>query len=139
MKFLFEDSSDGDRILIFTTHENLKILKKNPDWLVDGTFDIAPKVYTQLFSFHTHFLGKSLPLIYCLLPDKEKRLYVKLFKLINYIDAEHHPRSINFDFEKSIHSAIRTVWAPCFIYGCFFHLCQSWLRRLKKFKLYLTY
>jgi len=29
MKFLFEDSSDGDRILVFTTHENLKILKKN--------------------------------------------------------------------------------------------------------------
>ena len=27
----------------------------------------------------------------------------------------------------------------CCISGCFFHLCQSWLKRLKKLKLYLVY
>lgn len=118
----------------------MNILKKNPDWLVDDTFSIAPKVYTQLFSFHTHFHGKSLPLIYCLLPGKEKRLYIKLFNLLNYhLDPADHPKTINCDFEKAIHSAIQTVYINCCISGCFFHLCQSWLKRLKKLKLYLVY
>lgn len=138
MKFLFEDTQDGDRILVFTTAENLNILRKNLYWLVDGTFDIAPKMYTQLFSFHATFFGKSLPLIYCLLPDKNKNTYVKVLRLISY-HLDVAPNSINCDFEKGIHSAILKVWKLCSIYGCFFHLCKSWLRRLKKLKIYINY
>ena len=59
------------------------------------------------------------------------------FKLLSY-HLDVSLKSINFDFEKAIHSAIAKVWSCC-TYGCFFHLCQSWLKRLKKLKLYLTY
>ena len=44
-RFLFEDTDDDDRIIIFTTFENLRILKRNLDWLCDGTFDIAPQTH----------------------------------------------------------------------------------------------
>jgi len=138
MKFLFEDTQDGDRVLVFTTTDNLNIMRKNLDWLVDGTFSIAPKIYTQLFSFHASYFGKNLPLVYCLLPDKTKKTYVKMFKLLSY-HLDVAPDSINYDFEKGIHSAIRTKWTLCQICGCFFHLSQSWLRRLKMLKIYTNY
>ena len=78
-RFLFEDTDDDDRIIIFTTFENLRILKRNLDWLCDGTFDIAPQTHTQLFTIHPIFKEKDLPLVYALLPSKEKSVYERFF------------------------------------------------------------
>lgn len=49
-RFFWEDSGtdDPERILIFTTKENLKLLGRNPNWFCDGTFDISPTLLTQL-------------------------------------------------------------------------------------------
>ncbi len=61
-----------------------------------------------------------------------------MFKLLSY-HLDVAPDSINCDFETGIHSAIRTMWTLCQICGCFFHLSQSWLRRLKMLKIYTNY
>jgi len=83
-------------------------MRKTLDWLVDGTFSIATKIYTQLFSFHASYFGKNLPFVYCLLPDKTKKTYVKMIKLLSYhLDVASD--SINCDFKKAIHSAITTM------------------------------
>lgn len=54
-RFFWDDSQDEDRILIFTTQNNLNILDKYHDWLADGTFDIAPRLYKQIFSIHVKY------------------------------------------------------------------------------------
>ena len=61
-------TDDKERILIFTTERNLEYLNKNQHWFVDGTFDVAPSVFTQLFTIQANVNGKVLPLIYSLIP-----------------------------------------------------------------------
>ena len=46
--FLWVDSDKEDRILMFSTTENFKLLKQYRHWMVDGTFDICPTLFSQL-------------------------------------------------------------------------------------------
>jgi hypothetical protein len=124
--FLFYDSGkeDKDRILIFITEENLRWLNKLRDWLGDGTFDIAPKIFTQLNTIHGLKGHKTIPLLYAFLPNKKKENYVKLFKAI-LPKIKHLPHSFNVDFEQAVFGAIKEVFPNCEIFGCYFHLSQN--------------
>lgn len=75
-KFIIFDSGNGDpnRIIMFGIEENLQLLKSNLNWYVDGTFDVAPELFYQLFTLHVFVKGKNLPCIYALLPDKTHNL-----------------------------------------------------------------
>ena len=59
-KFYLDDSADDDRIIVFATEDNLSIMSQNPDWLCDGTFDISPLLYTQLFTIHVIYRSNLL-------------------------------------------------------------------------------
>ena len=52
-QFLLRDNNDSSskRFLIFSTHENLKMLKKCGIWLADETFNFVPTIFTQLYTF----------------------------------------------------------------------------------------
>src|SRR5579863_7060855 len=53
--FLFFDSGpDHNRIMIFTTNQNLEFLKSSDTWLADGTFKVAPTLFDQLFVIHAY-------------------------------------------------------------------------------------
>ncbi|CAF1126577.1 unnamed protein product [Brachionus calyciflorus] len=69
-KFYFGDSgkTDKNRIIFFTTEQNLKILGTYPDWYSDGTFDIAPNIFKQVYTLHVDIRGTILPMLYALLP-----------------------------------------------------------------------
>ena len=77
--FLLVDSGkdDANRILIFSTKSNLSIEIEN--WFIDGTFAVCPELFYQLYTINTFYKGKNLPLIYALLPNKEKITYEKFF------------------------------------------------------------
>lgn len=50
-QFLLYDSGPGDdRILIFTTQRNQQLLKTADVWLMDGTFDVVPTLFKQLYT-----------------------------------------------------------------------------------------
>jgi len=71
--FLLHDigpASGDDRMLIFSTERNLDILSRATDWAMDGTFDAAPMLFTQVYSIHATFMERTLPLVYALLPNK---------------------------------------------------------------------
>ncbi|CAF0918334.1 unnamed protein product [Brachionus calyciflorus] len=132
-EFFYDDSGSDDpsRILIFTTEDNLSQLKNNLDWYCDGTFDISPTLFLQLYIIHVNINHKDLSLIYALLPDKNKKTYEKLFNMILSL-VKVHPNSLNIDFEKAVICAANKVFPNCLIYGCFFHLSQSFLRKVQK-------
>jgi hypothetical protein len=48
--FLLWDSGteDASRIIMFGTRGNLQVLEDNPHWFIDGTFKVAPTLFTQL-------------------------------------------------------------------------------------------
>lgn len=51
--FLLYDNEDPvNRILIFATKANLKFLSSCDDWYMDGTFDISPPHFKQVYTIH---------------------------------------------------------------------------------------
>ncbi|RNA35677.1 hypothetical protein BpHYR1_024196 [Brachionus plicatilis] len=101
--------SDENRILLFTTEDNLRLLEKYRDWYCDGTFDISPVLFKQLYSIHIVVNNKDLPLVYALLPNKKQSSYTKLFRLIKSFTTKE-PKTINVDFEKAVFNSVKTVF-----------------------------
>ena len=68
---------------------------------------------------------------YGLLPNKKQATYKKLFKMIKS-QIKVMPYSVNCDFEKAaINAVIKVFGDKCKINGCFFHLSQAILRRIR--------
>lgn len=52
-RFLLHDNENNEnRLLIFATEENLRVLSKCNEWYCDGTFGIVPNMFTQLYTIH---------------------------------------------------------------------------------------
>lgn len=52
---LFDNGNVDKRIVIFATAKNLEFLKQCDGWHVDGTFNVAPSLFSQLFVIHGKF------------------------------------------------------------------------------------
>ena len=134
-KFLFDDSgcgSSNNRILIFTTEKNLQILDKYGEtWFCDGTFDISPTLFKQVYTIHAMFRNKTLPLVYAILPNKKQKTYKYLFKTIKK-SIKTYPKFINCDFELAAINAFKNIFKEAKVYGCYFHFSQAILRKCKQ-------
>lgn len=63
--FLF--INDGlSNIVIFTCHENLKLLCKSQTIYIDGTFSYCPKYFVQFFVIHGFINKYYVPLVFCI-------------------------------------------------------------------------
>ncbi len=60
---------------MFGTEANLDLLVTNKNWGADGTFDLCPPLFSQLYTIHAKVYGAMLPLVFCLLPNKEQATY----------------------------------------------------------------
>ena len=72
--------TDGtERILLFTTIENLKWLQEAKFWIMDGTFKTVPTLFRQLYNIHAPTGGnvnfRVVPLVYALMSTKTEELY----------------------------------------------------------------
>lgn len=123
--------NDPNRVLIFTTDENLRLLEKHGDWYCDGTFSITPVLFYQLYTIHIVVNNKDLPLVYGFLPNKTQATYIKFFRMIKSFISKD-PISVNVDFEKSVFNGIKKVFVNTHIYGCYFHLTQNFWRKMTK-------
>jgi hypothetical protein len=83
-----------------TTKSNLAILRKVSMWMVDGTFAVAPKLFTQLFTIGCTMNGFFLPLAFFLLSDKTMESYNLAFDMLAGFGL--NPKSIGCDFEAGI-------------------------------------
>ncbi|CAF0828461.1 unnamed protein product [Brachionus calyciflorus] len=115
--FLFADSGINDKNRTFT------------DWYCDGTFDISPTLFKQVYTIHIKIDEIALPMVYILLPNKKQATYKKAFKLVSK-SLSILPSSINMDFEIAAINAAKSVFS-CKIHGCFFHLSQSLWRQVQ--------
>ena len=116
--------SDNKLVFIFTTEQNLQLLQKYTDWYADGTFDVSPKLFKQLFTVNIIVKNRNLPMLYALLPDKTEISYTLVFKFIQgYISIP--PKSVLVDFEKAALNAIAKTFKETSIQGCYFHLASN--------------
>ncbi|CAF4371841.1 unnamed protein product [Rotaria magnacalcarata] len=106
--FLQFDSGPGDnRLVIFASVEQLKLLEDTKEILIDGTFKITPLIFAQLYTTHGVYRNDLFPLIFALLRDKQQQSYKRSIKELCHLCPAWFPKSNMVDFEKV---AIRVSW-----------------------------
>ena len=126
----------GQRILIFATSQNLQTLALSKTWYGDGTFDVTPPLFAQLYTIHCEYLGRVLPQVFCLLPGKSSAIYETMFLAIRdkmcvtLPGFEPDVDVFRLDFEAAAHSAAKSVFPTAVIECCFFHFGQANWRHL---------
>ena len=129
-QFLLHDSGPGEnRILIFGRYRSLEILAESTSWYADGTFKVAPSLFSQIYVILAKYMNGVHPLLYALLPDKKKQTYEQLLQIIINIKPGLKSISIACDFEQAAIKAFQNIFPEVKIFGCLFHLSKNF--RLK--------
>ena len=138
--FLAYDSGPGmDRIIMFSTEENKKILSYSTTWMADGTFKVVPSLFGQLYTVHA-LVGGTYPFRDGhLLPGESSSYYRKMWHIIQQLCPSSNPRYLLVDFEKAAINTFAEVWPRTYIKGCFFHLSQSVYRKVQDLGLKTIY
>jgi len=146
--FLIKDHTiEQERILLFTSKENILHLSQASFWLMDGTFDTVPTIFCQLYTIHasvgTENNSRILPLVYALMSRKSEDLYKWLFNDLCQFAEENDiiltPSYILTDFEQAAINASHGEFPNAINKGCFFHLGQSGWRKIQNCGLAVQY
>lgn len=128
---LFDSGPTDDRILIFSTRRNLRLLAQSMHWYVDGTFKTVPHLFCQLYTIHGLQYNNAIPLVYALLPDKTEATYTRLLTGVKDIEPTVSPISILMDFELAMMNAVSAAFPQTRQRGCFFHFSQCFFRHVQ--------
>ena len=71
----FDSGNNNQRILIFSTLDNLAQLSSSKHWYADGTFKTSPSLFEQFFVIHGSLGEHVLPLVYILTPNRTRSTY----------------------------------------------------------------
>jgi len=134
LPFLLHDSGPGDdRLLMFGDRELLGALARADLWLADGTFKVVPTLFFQLYSIHFQFTGGVNPAaVYFLLCDKSNVTYNRMLATLKTLIPNANPSRILTDFEAAAMQAFERAFPNAEISGCYFHLCQSVVRKVNE-------
>ena len=116
-RFLQRSAEIGDKkIFIFTTPKLMECLCRSSTVFGDGTFYCVPRPFSQLYILHGIINGQTLPLAFCLLPDKSNNVYIKMLKEICHISVEMHllfnPQNVMIDFEQASMQPFLPIFLP---------------------------
>ena len=97
---------------------------------IDGTFTLAPPLFSQVFLILAKRAEYMFPVMYALLPNKRQETYDRLFGLIKTIWPLFNPTSISLDFEMAVMNSVRQAFSRAQLHGCLFHLTKTVLGKL---------
>ena len=130
-RFLIHDSGPGDdRIIIFSTAENLVLLVQSREWFADGTFKVTPQPFHQLYTIHARLFGSVIPLVFVLMPNRTRETYRRVLHQLKFQQPGLNPQHVMMDFEMAAIGAFRDEFPDVECSGCFFHLCQNVYRHV---------
>lgn len=147
-KMFFQKSIDvgDDKILIFTTEDELRDLERCEYWMADGTFKTAPSLFMQLFTIHGcvgGVNGQVVPLVYVLMTRRTIECYAQvlenLVEIAEGFDIELNPKVVLTDFERAEMNAFKIIFKNVESKACIFHLGQSIYRRIASYGLARRY
>ena len=130
--FLQAEDGDINKILNFTTADNISHLCNADRIYCDGTFYTAPPIGSAMFS-----------LLFTLLPKRDKHTYTRLFTLLKEICQRHNqtfsPTSVSLDFECASRNATVEAFQAAALEGCLFHYCKAIWKQTQEFGLQRDY
>ncbi len=148
--------NNGKRNLIFASRRGLDMLRKATSLGGDGTFDIPPELFYQVYLILAELDHVSYPVVFCLLGDKKASTYKLLFEEIRKAmlrplpedtPLPNPPKCFYVDFEIGCINQFKSVFPEIKeIRGCLVHLkrnmtkmrqqlgkLSTWYRKSKKF------
>lgn len=126
-------------ILIFYSQTQIDNLRNNTIWSVDGTFQVVPKPWFQLFTISYIINNQLIPSVFIILKNKRQSTYERMYNIINVLNGGFAPTTVISDFEYSSIKAIANSFPNATIKCCQFHLGQSIIRKVKELNLYYDY
>lgn len=130
---IFDSGQVENRILIYSTEKNLKLMEKSKHWFADGTFKSSPVLFFQIYTIHVLINDDTIiPTVYALLPNKTQDIYTLLLSKIKEINPNLNPETIMTDFEHSSLIAFKNIFPNIKQSGCFFHFTQCLWRKIQK-------
>jgi len=143
--FLVCDVSRGThRVLSFASERDLQSLHSARTVYGDGTFDICPRNFRQLYTLHTYEHGKAFPRVYCLLSGKSVDVYRIMFRELRHymndvLSCSFAPSIYISDFEESVLRVIAEEFPGAEHYCCFFHYGQCIINRIQRRGMIIEY
>lgn len=141
-QFLMYDSVQTirpGRMLIFSTRESLHLLSNSMEWFADGTFSTVPHLFCQLYTLHVIHNHTVVPVVYALLPNKQRATYVKFLQELKNLQPGLNPQHLMTDFEMAAIQAFELEFPLIQTTGCFFHLSQNVWRKVQNEGLAVIY
>ncbi|KAG8238728.1 hypothetical protein J437_LFUL018501, partial [Ladona fulva] len=115
---------------LYLVEKNLELLRDSRAWFGDGTFKIAPPLFSQVYVILGEKHDGVHPMVYTLLPSKSRATYDKLFGIIKDLQQGLQPATISCDFEMAAFRSMREHFLHDRIQGCFFHLTHNMKKHL---------
>ena len=129
---------DARRILALGHTDFLSILES--DLLFgDGTFNVVPDLFFQLYTIHSQVGNNFPPCLYFLLPNKTRITYDRMITILKELVPACNPTRFLLDFEKAPIGATEAGFPNCSVSGCYFHFTQSIMRHVQSLGLKKKY
>ena len=122
--------NDHERIILFGDPDMLRVLETSNFSLADGTYKVTPKTFYQLYSIHVSLSGIAPACIYAFLPNKTEKTYHRFLEALKILAPDSRPENILLDFEQAAVQAFQKNFPETKLSGCFFHLSQSFMRKI---------
>jgi len=111
---------------------------------MEGTFNIAPLLFTQLYLNHVPLGESAVICVYAFLPNKYQSTYEELFTATQdrctELGFQADPKIITLDFEQAVINAVMSSFGPQVnVHGCFYHLTQAIWRKIQTLGLVQRY
>jgi MULE transposase domain len=138
---LYDSGPADNRIILLGCPELLDGLARSECWLADGTFKVVSSILFQLYTIHFHFRQGMNPVgLYCLLSNKTEDTYDAVLHVVRRVLVPSaSPGRILLDFERAAMNAFDISYPDAVISGCYFHICQSVLRKTNEVGLKAVY
>ena len=127
-------SQSSQRVIVFGSNEGIRHLAMQREWYLDGTFDVAPKFFKQLYIIRAKLGQSAVSCVYALLTRKSQDIYEEFLGAVSQkaedLGFSFDPEIVHLDFETAAINAVRSTFGPHVLTkGCFYHLTQcTWCK-----------
>lgn len=136
---LYDSGQNDDMRILAVGHRDILHHAQSGLWFGDGTFEIVPTMFFQLYTVHCKVGNNFPPFIYFLLPNKTEGTYVRMIQALKELVPNVFPERILLDFEMAAINAFKNEFPTSNISCCFFHLSQSVIRKVTELGLKVRY
>ena len=89
---IFDNKNADHRIIIFATKTGITLLGEAEELFMDGTFDMRPSQFAQLYVIRAPLGERTVPVAYAFLPAKDEKTYEAM---LDGIEEEIKSKKIN--------------------------------------------